>query len=90
MTIPTWRSTSTRQKRRVRRVVKPQKETINGKSSCEKWSAVAKYWIDPEVVLADSYEMNPAELNEIENDVRDNQSLIMETWNDDFGGNGSC
>ena len=45
---------------------------------------VAKYWIDPEVMLADSYEMNPSELKEIENVVRENQSLLMEVWNDNF------
>ena len=50
---------------------------------------VAKYWIDPVVMLADSYEMNPSELKEIENVVRENQSLIMEAWNDNFSGHGS-
>jgi len=45
---------------------------------------VAKYWIDPEIMLADSYDMNPSELKEIENVVRENQSLMMEAWNDNF------
>jgi len=50
---------------------------------------VAKFWIDPEVVLADSYEMNPSELKEIGNVVRENQLLMMEAWNDNFNSRSS-
>ena len=49
---------------------------------------MAKYWIDPEVMLADSYELNPSELKEIENVIREHQTLMMEAWNDNFGGHG--
>lgn len=49
---------------------------------------VAKYWIDPEVMLSDSYELNPSELKEIENVIREHQALMMEAWNDNFGGHG--
>jgi hypothetical protein len=48
----------------------------------------AKYLIDSEVMLADSYELNPSELKEIEKVVRENQALIMEAWNDNFSGHG--
>ncbi len=50
---------------------------------------VAKFWMDPAVMLADSYEMNPSELKEIESVVRENQSLIMEVWNDNFSDHSS-
>lgn len=50
---------------------------------------VAKFWIDPDIILADSYEMNPTELKEIEQVVRENQSVIKEAWHDNFSGHSS-
>ncbi len=46
---------------------------------------IAKYWLTPVVLLAESYEMSPAELKEIENVVRENQSTIKEAWDDHLG-----
>ena len=43
---------------------------------------VAKFWIEPEVSLAESYELNPSELKEIESIVREKQLQIKEAWND--------
>lgn len=49
---------------------------------------VAKYWMEPEISLAESYELSPSELKEIENVVRENQSQIKEAWNDHLGSYG--
>ena len=51
-------------------------------------SRVAKFWIEPEISLAESYEMLPAELKEIENVVREKKDQIKEAWNDHFGSHG--
>ncbi len=46
---------------------------------------VAKYWILPEVVLAESYGMTSSELREIMGVVGENRMLIEEAWNEHFG-----
>jgi len=50
---------------------------------------VAKFWIEPEVLLADSYEMNPSELKELESVVREKRDMVREAWNGYFGDHGS-
>ena len=45
---------------------------------------VAKYWVEPQISLAESYEMSPTELKEIENVVRENEAQIKEAWHDHF------
>ncbi len=47
---------------------------------------IAKYWLEPEIALAEAYEMNPAELKEIEKVVRENHALLKEAWYDHLGG----
>ena len=46
---------------------------------------IAKFWIEPEVGLAASYDMSPSELNEIEGIIREKRELIKEAWNAYFG-----
>lgn len=46
---------------------------------------VAKFWVVPDVILADSYRMTAAELNELESVVRENRDLIERTWHEHFG-----
>jgi hypothetical protein len=50
-----------------------------------KGSAVAKFWILPEVRVAESYDMSPAELRELSQVVKDNKELIARSWNEFFG-----
>jgi hypothetical protein len=47
--------------------------------------AVAKFWVAPEVKLADSYGMSGHELTELAQVVRDNREIIERTWNEFFG-----
>jgi len=49
---------------------------------------IAKYWLEPDISLAESYDMSPAQLKEIETVVRENQSLIKEAWDDHLGSHG--
>lgn len=50
-----------------------------------KGEAVAKFWVAPEVKLADSYGMSGHELTELAQVVRDNREIIERTWNEFFG-----
>ncbi|MEW6132848.1 MAG: DUF4160 domain-containing protein [Pseudomonadota bacterium] len=50
-----------------------------------KGEAVAKFWLVPEVKLADSYGMSGHELTELAGVVRDNREIIESTWNEFFG-----
>lgn len=50
-----------------------------------KGEAVAKFWVEPEVKLADSYGMSGAELTELASVVRDNREIIERAWNEFFG-----
>lgn len=45
----------------------------------------AKVWIEPDVLLADSYGFNPRELSTILRSVADNRALILKAWHDHFG-----
>jgi len=48
-------------------------------------SALAKFWIQPEVGLAESYGMNSSELRELLQVVEQNQELIERKWYEYFG-----
>lgn len=50
-----------------------------------KGEAVAKFWVEPEVKLADSYGMASHELAELASVVRDNHETIERGWNEFFG-----
>lgn len=50
-----------------------------------KAEAVAKFWIIPEIKLADSYGFSSAELTELAKVVAINRELIERTWNEFFG-----
>lgn len=50
-----------------------------------KGEAVAKFWVEPEVKLADSYGMASHELAELASVVRDNREIIERAWNEFFG-----
>jgi hypothetical protein len=50
-----------------------------------KGGAVAKFWVVPEVRLAEAYGMSSAELRELLSIVKRNQELIKRKWNDYFG-----
>ncbi|HBP86197.1 MAG TPA: hypothetical protein DD706_00705, partial [Nitrospiraceae bacterium] len=49
-----------------------------------KGEAVAKFWVEPEVYLAESYAMNARELKEIEVMVVAQQDIIKEKWHEFF------
>jgi len=44
----------------------------------------AKVWLDPEVLLADSYGFNPRELSNILRIVMENRDLLLRAWHDRF------
>jgi hypothetical protein len=50
-----------------------------------KGGAVAKFWVVPEVRLAEAYGMSSTELRELLSIVKQNQELIKRKWNDYFG-----
>jgi hypothetical protein len=45
----------------------------------------AKVWLEPEVLIADSYGFNPRELSNILRTVVENRDLIVKAWHDHFG-----
>lgn len=45
---------------------------------------VAKFWIEPEVAVAQNYGMNPPELTKLIKIVSDHEELIRESWNEYF------
>lgn len=49
-----------------------------------KGEAVAKFWVEPEVSLAESYAMNARELKELEMMVVAQQNIIKEKWYEFF------
>jgi len=49
-----------------------------------KGGAVAKFWVLPEVRVAESYDMSPADLRELSQVVKDNKALIERKWNEFF------
>ena len=50
-----------------------------------KGEAEAKFWLVPEVRLADSYGMSGHELTELAGVVHDNREIIERAWNEFFG-----
>lgn len=48
-------------------------------------SALAKFWVEPEVALAESYGMNSAELRELLEIVEQHRELIERKWHEYFG-----
>lgn len=47
--------------------------------------ALAKFWIEPGVQLAENFGFNAAELREIERIVGDNADQMARAWHDHFG-----
>jgi len=47
--------------------------------------ATAKFWMEPQVVLAESYGLSGSELNELAKVVADNRQLIEGAWHEFFG-----
>ena len=45
----------------------------------------AKFWLEPQVELAQSYGLPPSEVNEALRLIRDNENVIRDAWNDHFG-----
>jgi len=45
---------------------------------------IAKFWVDPEVSVAQSYGMNPSELTKLTKIVGEHRELIREFWNEYF------
>ena len=48
-------------------------------------SSLAKFWIEPEIGIADSYGISPSELRELLRVVDLNRELIERTWHEYFG-----
>lgn len=49
-----------------------------------KGEAIAKFWIQPEISLAESYAMTSKELSKLFEIVKKNKSLIEERWDGFF------
>jgi hypothetical protein len=47
--------------------------------------AVAKFWLEPDVVLAESYGLSSSELRELMEIAEQNKKLIKRYWNENFG-----
>lgn len=47
--------------------------------------ATAKFWLEPQVALAESYGLNGQELNELAKVVGENRQLMERTWYEFFG-----
>lgn len=45
----------------------------------------AKFWLEPNIELAQSYGLPPVDVNEALRLIRDNQNVIRSAWNDHFG-----
>lgn len=54
----------------------------------KKGEADAKFWLRPDVVVADSYGFGPAALRELTRIVEDNRAVIERAWNEHFGDGG--
>ena len=50
-----------------------------------KGERIAKFWIDPEVVVADAYGLTSSELTRLRDAIVRHRDLIMERWNEHFG-----
>ena len=49
-----------------------------------KGECVAKFWLDPEVGVAESYRMKSSELTMLSKIVKEKSDLIREVWNEYF------
>lgn len=49
-----------------------------------KGEAVAKFWLYPEIAVAESFGMTPKELSKLYKIIEENKLLIEERWNDFF------
>ena len=47
--------------------------------------ALAKFWVQPEVALAENHGFSSAQLREIDSVVRDNVERIVSAWHGHFG-----
>ncbi len=45
----------------------------------------AKFWVEPQIELAQSYGLPPVEVNEALRLIRENENAIRSAWNDRFG-----
>ena len=54
-----------------------------------KGSSTAKFWLEPEVMLANSFELSASELNELEGIIKQKQDVFKEAWYAYFGSYGS-
>lgn len=50
-----------------------------------KAEAVAKFWLDPDVAVAESYAMTSSELRELMAVAKKNKELFKRCWNEYFG-----
>ncbi|HEO65593.1 MAG TPA: DUF4160 domain-containing protein [Spirochaetes bacterium] len=46
---------------------------------------VAKFWIEPEIALAETYAFSSSELNGLAKIIETNKTLIERSWNEYFG-----
>jgi hypothetical protein len=50
-----------------------------------KGEAVAKFWLEPETAVAESYGLAPGELRELMAVAEENRERIARYWNEHFG-----
>jgi hypothetical protein len=50
-----------------------------------KGEAIAKFWLEPDVSLAESYDLTSSELRELMEAAEKNKGLIKRYWNEYFG-----
>ncbi len=50
-----------------------------------KGEKVAKFWLEPEISLAESYRMTSGELRKLIRAIAKNYDLIRKAWHDHFG-----
>ena len=50
-----------------------------------KGEAVAKFWLEPDISVAESYDLTSSELRELMEAVEKNRELIKRYWNEHFG-----
>ena len=53
-----------------------------------KGEKIAKFWVEPDVALADAYGLNSAELSRMRRVIEEHRALIVERWNEHFSGPG--
>ncbi len=45
---------------------------------------IAKFWVEPNIAVAQNYGMNPAELTKLGKIINERKELIREFWNEHF------